>query len=183
MKTIIASNNPDAYALIDDDVFDVIQEMNLKFSIMSDGYWLATSHMIQLPGMNKKKRLLLHVFVYILKTGIEPNKTVDHIDIDKSNNQFGNLRLATRQQQNQHQSKRKNNSTGYIGVSHQHNVNKYNKKYDYWRAFIYKPDGHREYKIFPYTEAGKLEAVRWRDQKAREYYGDFAVLNFPDNGQ
>ena len=185
MKTIIASNNPDAYAKVDDDIFDVIQSMGLKFCIdKRKGYWYSTKR-IQLPCMNKKKCLYLHHFVWILKTGEEPTLSIDHIDIDKSNNQYCNLRLATSQQQSQHQGKRKNNTSGYIGVCHYHQVDNRHKKpwsKDYWRVSIQNPDGKNEAKTFPFTEAGKLAAARYYDKKAIEYHGDFhGELNFPDD--
>ena len=157
--------------------------MCLKFCIDKDGYFISTTE-IKLPGMNKKKCLLLHRFVWIIKTGTEPNKTVDHIDIDKFNNQFENLRLATRKEQSQHRGKLKNNTSGYIGVCHQHQVEKRNNKpwsKDYWRARIQNPDGKNEVKIFPYDDEGKIEAAKWYDAKAKQYFGNFAgELNFQE---
>jgi hypothetical protein len=181
-KKIFANNNPDAYAIVDDDVFEIIQNMNLKFSIMNKGYFILTKW-IQLPGMEKKKQLLLHRFVYILKTGTEPMSSIDHKDINSSNNQFSNLRLATRQEQIQHRNKYKNNTSGLIGVSRLHRVNKHYKNgyRDYWRAQIHKSDGKIEVKTFPFTPEGKIAAGKWHDQKAREYFGKFCgELNFPD---
>ena len=185
MKKLQASNNKTKYALVDDDVFETIKEMNLKFSIQPNGYFRSTAE-VKFPGMMKKKRLLLHQLVWILKTGEEPSSEVDHADIDKLNNQFSNLRLATRKEQQHNQRKRKDNTSGYIGVSREHRINKYkNKKYenDYWRTSIRRPDGKHEQKCFKYTNEGLLEAVRWRDQKAIEYYKEFAVTNFPDENK
>ena len=182
MKKLFANNNKAKYALVDDDIFETIQEMGLKFSIKNDGYWYSTTE-IQLPGMMKKKCLLLHRFVFTLKTGEEPTSEIDHIDRNPGNNQFLNLRLATSQQQKQNHGKLKNNTSGYIGVSHQHNVNKrYKNGYrDYWRVSIQNTSGKREQKYFPYTSDGKIAAARWRDKKVREYFGEFAgQLNFPD---
>ena len=181
-KKIFPTNDKTKYATVDDDIYETIQEMNLKFYINNKGYFMSTKW-IQLPGMIKKKYLLLHRFVFILKTGEEPRSTIDHIDIDKSNNMFENLRLATRQQQQQHRGKQKSNTSGYIGVTHIHNVDKYkNKKYenDYWRVQIMSSSGHREVKYFPYTENGKQHAAMWYDTKTREYFGEFCgELNFP----
>lgn len=187
MKKLQATNDKNAYALVDDDVFETIQEMGLKFYVNNNGYFQSTSHMIKLPGMTEKKQLQLHVFVWILNTGEKPSSEVDHVDIDKSNNMFSNLRLATRQEQQQHQGRQKNNKSGFIGISHEHDVHKRNKKnnvYDYWRASILRPDGHSEVKTFPFTDEGKIAAARWRDQKAIDYFGDFCgELNFPDDNK
>ena len=184
MKKIIANNDKKKYALVDDDIYETIQKMRLKFYINNQGYWYSTTE-IQLPGMNKKKRLLLHVFVFTLKTGELPNKTVDHQDRDKLNNQYCNLRLATRKEQSQNQGKMKNNTSGYIGVCHHHKVDKHNNKpwsKDYWLARIQNPDGKNEQKYFPFTENGKQHAAMWYDTKAIEYYGDFhGELNFPND--
>ena len=187
MKKIVASNDPTKYTQVDDDVFEIIKDMGLKFGINKGGYFQSTSHMIKLPGMTEKKRLLLHQFVYIIKTNEEPAISVDHIDINPANNQFENLRLASRQQQNRHRGKMKNNKSGYIGVCYYHHVYKYkNKTYenDYWYSSIQKPDGHTKVKYFPYTPQGKIAAGKWYDSKARDYFGEFAgQLNFPDDNQ
>lgn len=183
-KKIFASNDKTKFAFVDDDVFDVIQQMDLKFCIHKcTGYFYSTSHNIQLPGMIKKKPLQLHRFVWILKTRTEPSLTIDHIDRQPTNNQFSNLRLATKREQVQNQGKRKDNTSGYIGVCHQHRVDKRRKKnnvHDYWIMSIMDQNGKREVKHFPYTEAGKLAAARWYDSKAKQYFGEFhGQLNFP----
>ena len=184
MKKIQANNDKNAYAMVDDDVYETIQKMGLKFCVDKRGYFQLTTE-IRLPCMAKKKCLLLHRLVWILKTGEEPSSEVDHQDRNPANNCFSNLRLATKREQSHNQNKRKNNSSEFIGVDHQHKVNNHYKnktyEYDYWRARIRKSDGKRETKTFPYTDAGKLEAGRWYDSKAREYRGEFAgELNFPD---
>lgn len=181
MKKLYASNDKTKFALVDDDVFETIQEMGLKFSIdkrENKGYFRSTTK-IKLSDMTEKKRLQLHVFVWILKTGEEPKLTIDHIDRNSSNNQFSNLRLATRQEQSQHRGKQKNNSSGYIGVCRQHDK-RGNGGNDYWFVRIQIPNGKREFKYFPYTEAGKIKAAVYYDMKSREYFGKFhGELNFP----
>ena len=180
MKTIIANNNPTKFALIDDDIAEIIQEMGLKFYINNKGYWYSTTE-IQLPCMMKKKRLLLHVFVWILKAGEEPTSTIDHIDINPANNKFSNLRLASSQEQSHNRSKLKSNTSGFIGVSHLHD--KRRNGYHYWKVSIRNPNGHHEAKTFPFTDEGLLEAAKYYDQKAKQYFGKFAVTNFPDENQ
>ena len=182
MKTIIATNNPDKYALVDDDVYETIKEMGLKFCIKPNGYFYSTKR-IKLPGMIKKKYLLLHHFVYILKTGIESKSTVDHIDRDPGNNKFENLRLATQQQQKQNRGKRKDNTSGYIGVIFFHDKRR-KKNNDYWKVQISNPDdGKLKQKTFPYTDDGLIAAAKYYDQKAIEYHGEFAVTNFPNDNK
>ena len=184
MKKIFANNDPTKYAQVDDDVFETIQQMNLKFMIQNKGncggHFYSTTK-IQLPGMAEKKCLLLHRFIWILKTGTEPSSTIDHIDINPLNNQFENLRLATVKQQNQHKGKLRTNTSGYIGVSYYHNKSG-NGYRNYWVARIQRQAGKIEAKTFPFTPEGKIEAAHWRDQKAIKYYGKFCgELNFPDD--
>ena len=180
MKKLQSSNDETKFSLVDDDVFETIQEMGLKFSIdkrENNGYFRSTTE-IKLTGMTEKKRLQLHHFVLILKTSEEPAISVDHIDRNPLNNQFENLRLATVKQQNQHKGKRKDNTSGLIGISHHHD--KRGNGYDYWFTHIQKPDGKQKHKCFPYTPEGKIEAAKFYDKKAREYFGDFCGdLNFP----
>ena len=184
MKLLQANNDPTKYAFVDDDIFEIIQDMKLKFSVRPKGYFYSTTE-IKLQGMTEKKRLQLHRFVFTLKTGKEPSSSIDHQDINPSNNQFKNLRLATRQEQQQHRGKQKSNTSGYIGINHHRNVDKRRKKnnvHDYWRAQIHKPDGHREAKLFHYTENGKQHAAMWYDTKAIEYHCEFhGQLNFPSD--
>lgn len=185
MKKLQANNKKNAYAKVDDDIFEIIQEMKLKFYIKKDGYWLSTT-LVQLPYMTEKKRLLLHRFVYIIKTGEESTSTVDHIDFNPANNMFSNLRLASRREQQQHRSKRNDNKSGFVGVCYQHRVGKHYKNgyIDYWKASICKPDGKLKQKYFPYDEAGKIAAAKYYDKKASEYFGNFCgQLNFPDENK
>lgn len=179
MKKLYASNDSTKYTTVDDDIFKMIKEMNLKFCIQSSGHYHSTKQ-LELPCMDKKKLLGLHVFVYIMKTGIIPTTYIDHIDGHPENNCFSNLRIATHQQNTQNQRRRKNNISGYIGVGHHHKTDKRGYEFDYWIARIKKPDGKREAKLFSYTENGKQHAAMWRDTKAIEYFGEFhGQLNFP----
>lgn len=45
-----------------------------------------------------KKRIYVHRLIWIYMTGDIPNEDVDHIDGVRTNNQWSNLRLASRQQ-------------------------------------------------------------------------------------
>lgn len=58
-----------------------------------------------------------HRIVYFLNTGVDPEeKQVDHIDGDISNNKIYNLRLATNSQNQFNTGKRKDNTSGVVGV-------------------------------------------------------------------
>lgn len=95
----------------------------------------------------------------------------DHIDRDYHNNQRSNLRIATKQQNNFNRSKASNNTSGYKGVS----WHKCSKK---WRATI-KRDGVAKHVASCLTPE---DAARAYDKAAKELFGKFACLNFPEGG-
>jgi HNH endonuclease len=73
--------------------------------------------------------MLAHRVIWAIVTGEWPKDDVDHIDTDRSNNAWGNLRAATRSQNCMNASKPSSNTSGYKGVD----WNAVNKK---WRARI-----------------------------------------------
>lgn len=97
------------------------------------------------------------------------SQEVDHINHDRGDNRPTNLRCATSSQNHQHGGAklRGNNKSGFRGVSCIKNSKK-------WRASIrinnkFKHLGHFTCRI---------EAARVYDAAAREYFGEFANLNF-----
>lgn len=65
----------------------------------------------------KGDRLHAHRIAWALVHGVIPTTDIDHIDGDKQNNAPSNLRLATRSQNNYNAKKRRDNTSGYKGVS------------------------------------------------------------------
>lgn len=76
---------------------------------------------IQLNG----KKYPSHHIVWFLETGNFPQKQIDHIDGNKLNNNFLNLRQVTNKQNTENRGKQKNNKTGYKGVSFNNRLQKY----------------------------------------------------------
>lgn len=107
-----------------------------------------------------------------LLLGVRSRKfVVDYIDGDTLNNIRGNLRKVTKRQDGKNITKtfdRKNNTTGYKGVS-------YHSKKKYYQAII-KVDNKQTW-VGCYKTA--LEAAKAYDEAARAYHGEFAYLNFP----
>jgi hypothetical protein len=76
---------------------------------------------ITIDGKNFKA----HRLAWLYMTGAFPSEQIDHIDRNPGNNRFANLRAVT-QSENQHNSgKRKDNNSGYKGVSYQMDAKKW----------------------------------------------------------
>lgn len=85
---------------------------------------------VQLRINGKDKTFSIHRLVWFVATGVDPGaKQIDHIDGNRSNNQIKNLRLANHIENAQNAKKRRDNSSGYKGVSWCKQKNK-------WRARI-----------------------------------------------
>lgn len=63
------------------------------------------------------KQYYQHRLAWLMMTGDDPDQEIDHIDTDKHNNKWDNLRLATLNQQRYNAGIRKNNTSGFKGVS------------------------------------------------------------------
>lgn len=115
---------------------------------------------------------LMHCIIFERMIGrpLQKGELVDHIDRDGLNNRRSNLRLATTSQNMQNRPRQKNNSSGYKGVT-------FHKKRGEWRAKISVNGVTNNLGIFSSPEA----AARAYDAAAREHFGEFAYLNFPDN--
>lgn len=94
---------------------------------------------------------------------------VDHIDGNGLNNQRGNLRAATATENNRNARKHAAAYSQYKGVS-------WCKREGRWFAQIQHQRKHRHLGYHP-TE---VDAARAYDAAARELFGPFARLNFPD---
>ena len=71
----------------------------------------------------KGKNVRLHRLAYLYITGVDPEELVlDHIDGDRGNNSWNNLRLCTTEQNCQNRVVRKDSTTKLMGVSHDKNA-------------------------------------------------------------
>lgn len=107
----------------------------------------------------KGKNHYVHRLIYSLVTGLEP-ESVDHINGDRSDNRWVNLRGATKAQ-NRHNSKRPTtNKTGIKGVSRQGTG---------YRAEVVV-NGVRTRKYFKRLTSASL----WVKSKRQNAHGDFS---------
>lgn len=125
-------------------------------------------------SMNRPRHAARVVLERILDRRLTKGERVDHINHDKLDNRRENLRLATHQQNKWNVPKQKHRdgrqpTSQYKGVS----LYKSNGK---WTASI--KAGERNIRLgYFLTEE---EAARAYDAAAREHFGEFAYLNFPE---
>lgn len=110
---------------------------------------------------------LAHRVVYCLMTGHWPAHEIDHINGDRADNRWCNLRHATKAQNNR-------NAKGYAGTSPFIGVY-WNKSLQGYMARVHHA-GRSYYCGFSKTDPEKI--ARQRDAKAKELFGRFARLNF-----
>jgi hypothetical protein len=116
-----------------------------------------------------RRTLQAHRVIWAMQTGEWPKEQIDHIDRDKLNNRWENLRAASISQNGANKSSKPNSSSKYLGVY-------WSKKYKRWGAGIRK-NGKRFFLGYYTCET---EAARAYDAAAIKFHGEFANLNFQE---
>jgi hypothetical protein len=117
-------------------------------------------------GKLNGKDLTLHRVAFILQTGQWPKECVDHINGAKLDNRWSNLREASRAQ-NTWNARGYSKTSPYVGVS--------------WntRARIFIASIRKDGKYYYIGRSKDPEVLaRKRDKFAKEFYGEYARLNF-----
>jgi hypothetical protein len=122
--------------------------------VMTTGYIA-----IGLPG----KLVLAHRLAWLWMTGKWPAHEIDHINGDRSDNRWCNLREATRVQNSRNGGIRSTNRTGRIGLS----FDKVRSKYKAAIMVAGKTVFQKRYDTFD-------EAVAARSAKEKELFGDYS---------
>ena len=113
------------------------------------------------------------VHVFIAKTFIpnpENKPFVDHINGNRSDNRIENLRWCTSFENSCNKKKQENTSSSFKGVS-------WDKSRDKWMSYVFVDKRMKFLGYFTDEE----DAARAYDKAAREHYGEYAKLNFPDD--
>jgi hypothetical protein len=112
-------------------------------------------------------KYLAHRLAWLYMTGEWPNDDVDHKNGKPDDNRWCNLRLATASQNIANSKRRRDNTSGFKGVSyHRHNRSRSKK----WRAVIFH--GGRQHYLGHYTTPEEAHAAYCA--AAKDAFGKFA---------
>ena len=109
------------------------------------------------------------VYMHREVLSVDGSQEIDHINGNTLDNRKANLRVCTRRQNAQNLRKRKGYRSRFKGVCWSKNTGK-------WRARI----DHSVKQIHLGYFESESEAAKAYDKKAKELFGEFAHLNFPD---
>lgn len=145
--------------LVSDHRFVFLNQWKWHAKKTKNGRWYA----VRMEGWPHRENILMHRVI----TNAPDDMEVDHWDNDGLNNQDHNLRVCTLPQNRHNRAKQSNNTSGYKGVIRYKGG---------WRWQL-RINGKR---LFSHKFTTAEEAARSYDQAARQYFGEFAILNFPD---
>lgn len=140
---------------VDDDIFDVLNQHNWQLG--ANGY----VSRCQYRGNQRGDTIYIHRVIM----GTPKGKHTDHINGDCMDNQRANLRICTPSQNLMNCPKKKNNTSGHIGVS-------WDKQSGKWAAYLML--NYKKKNLGYFTDL--KEAVEAREQAVKKFYGEFAYL-------
>jgi hypothetical protein len=150
-------------ALVDDADFELLAQFKWHAWQPPKSHTFYAARGLTLPN-GKRGISYMHREILAVAAGIE----VDHKDGNGINNQRSNLRPSTRRQNSYNQVGWRQSTSKFKGVSTARNSTK-------WRARI-MIDGKEQYLG---SFDNEIDAARAYDIAAREHFGEYAHLNFP----
>jgi len=165
MKKIDISTkaHPNTFALVDDEDFGAVSKYHWNIVNPSISRTMYAQRYIVING--SKGSVIMHREIMQVDHGSE----IDHRNGNGLDNQKHNLRICTHQQNLQNRQRNRNNKSGYKGV-------RWSKRINRWRVRI---------GTYPKRRCGGsytclIKAAQAYDRLAKEMYGEFAWLNFPE---
>ena len=153
------------FAIVDDDDYERVMQFKWFAQRTERGTWYAGRH---LGSRTNRTRIMLHRFLMSARSG----QNVDHVNLDGLDCRRSNMRFASRSQNAANRRRLSSNTSGYKGVTYCAQSHK-------WRADITFENRQRNLGRFSTPE----EAAAAYDDTARELFGAFARLNFPNDGE
>lgn len=151
---VISPTHGDHFALVDDGDFLETSKYKWFITVCNGRKYPATKY--------KKGQITMHRFIMRSEKG----QIVDHIDSDSFNNQRGNLRHCTQQQNLRNSRIRSDNTTGYKGVSYFKRTKKY-------IAYITIDGVNKHLGYFKDV----ISAARAYNEAAMQHFGEFSRFN------
>lgn len=158
--TYIIFNNTQNICMIDSEDLELLGDTTWYEGVSEWSHYAKT--------YKNNKEIKMHRLIMRIN---DPKIHIDHIDGNTLNNKKENLRLVDNAKNHMNQRIRKDNQSGYKGVSKTKS-----KKNPRWVARIGR-NGKFNLGTFDTPE----DAAKAYDKKAKELFGEFAKLNFPDD--
>lgn len=163
MVKTISLTNSNELVLVDNIDYEYLIQWNWQLCIRPTNKFIQRCQRI-----NNIKYVFIISRVIAERMNLDLTNEIDHIDRNPLNNQRDNLRSATKSQNKANTPARRNNTTGFKGVTFHPGTQKYraqimiNKKLKHLGLFVDPENAAKAY-----------------DKAAKLYFGEFAYLNFP----
>lgn len=148
------------FALVDDEDFEWLNQWKWH------ARWESGSRSYTAARRTGKRPNREHVLMHRLIMSTPNEEECDHINHNSLDNRKHNLRNCTHAQNSRNRRIRRNNTSGYQGVSWNGQVKKWQSRIKYNGQSIYLG-------IF----VDPIDAARAYNEKAQELFGEFVVLN------